>query len=61
MIKQFELGKRVWFRAQHIYLFHIVVIYENDLICIFVNINESLKMRKKPLKELVPHGVIDLH
>ena len=38
-----------------------VVLYENNLICIFTNINEKLKMRTKPLEKLVPHGVIDLH
>ena len=27
--------------------FHSVVLYENYLICIFMNINENLKMRKK--------------
>ena len=27
--------------------FHPVVLYENYLICIFMNINENLKMRKK--------------
>ena len=27
--------------------FHPVVLSENDLICIFMNINENLKMRKK--------------
>ena len=29
--------------------FHPVVLYENCLICIFMNINEILKMREKPL------------
>ena len=26
--------------------FHLVVIYENYLICIFINMNENLKMRE---------------
>ena len=32
--------------------FHPVVLDENDLICIFMNINEILKMREKPLGKL---------
>ena len=37
---------------------YIMVLYENYLICIFVNINEYLKRRAKSLVKLVPHGVI---
>ena len=37
------------------------IVVENYLICIFMNINENLKIRTKPLEKLVPHGVIDLH
>ena len=29
--------------------FHLVVLYENYLICIFMNINENLKMKKKTI------------
>ena len=32
--------------------------YDNHLICIFMNINENLQMRAKPLDKLVPQGVI---
>ena len=32
--------------------FHPVVLYENDLICIFMNINENLKMREKTVGKL---------
>ena len=37
--------------------FHPVVLYENYFICIFMNINENLKKRKRPLDELAS----DLH
>ena len=33
--------------------FHPVVLYDNDLICIFMNINENLELRKKTLGTLV--------
>ena len=39
-------------------VFYLMVLYENYLICIFVNINENLKRRTKSLIKLVPHGVI---
>ena len=48
-------------KAQNIsvgYLFHPLVLYENYLICIFMNINENLKLRTKPLDGLVPQWVI---
>ena len=32
--------------------FHPVVLYENYLICIFMNINEILKMREKTMGKL---------
>ena len=35
-----------------------MVLSENDLICIFMNINENIKMRAKPLDKLVHKGVI---
>ena len=60
MIKvSFNLVKGL-FKAQHIYSFHQLVLYENYLICIFMNINENLKMRTKPLEKPEPHGVIDI-
>ena len=40
------------------YSFHLLVLYENYLICIFLNIYENLKMRTKPLDKLVLQGVI---
>ena len=39
-------------------VFYLMVLYENYLICIFVNINEYLKRRAKSFVKLVPHGVI---
>ena len=39
-------------------LFHPVVLYENYLICIFMNINKILKMGEKLLGKLVSKGVI---
>ena len=47
---QLEFGKEVSFRPK-MYLFHLVVQYENYLICIFRNINENLKIRTKPLQK----------
>ena len=38
--------------------FHPVVLYENNLICIFMNINENVKINRKPLGNLVFKGVI---
>ena len=38
--------------------FHPVALYENYLICIFMNINENLKMRENPLDELASQEVI---
>ena len=35
---------------------HPVALYENYLICIFININENLKMRENPLDELASPG-----
>ena len=35
-----------------------MVLYKNDLICVFMNINENLKNSVKPLHNLVPQGVI---
>ena len=35
-----------------------MVLYENYLICIFMNINENLKNKAKPLYKLVSQGVI---
>ena len=35
-----------------------MVLYENYLICIFMNINENLKNTSKPLYKLVSQGVI---
>ena len=32
--------------------FHAMVLYESDLICIFMNINEILKMREKTMGKL---------
>ena len=40
------------------HVFYLMVLYENDLICIFMNINEYLKRRVKSLVKLVPNGVI---
>ena len=37
-----------------------MVLYENYLICIFMNINENLKNKAKPLYKLVSQGVIRL-
>ena len=34
-----------------------MVLFENYLICIFMKINETLKMRTKPLHKLEPQGV----
>ena len=39
-------------------VFHLMVLYENYLICIFMNINEYLKRRAKSSDKLVPHVVI---
>ena len=39
-------------------VFHLVVLYENYLNCIFINVNEYLKGRAKSLDKLVPNGVI---
>ena len=35
-----------------------MVLYENYLICIFMNIDENLKNKAKPLYKLVSQGVI---
>ena len=35
-----------------------MVLYENYLICIFMNINENLKNKAKPLYKHVSQGVI---
>ena len=35
-----------------------MVLYKNDLICVFMNINKNLKNRVKPLYNLVPQRVI---
>ena len=37
--------------------FHLTAIYENNIICIFKNINENLKMRTNPLDKLVHHAM----
>ena len=58
---QLELGKGVVLMHKIYYSFHLVVLYENYRICIFMNINENLKMKTRPLEKIVPHGVIDLH
>ena len=39
----------------YIYSFHLVVLYENYLIFIFMSINENLKMRTKPQSEGQPY------
>ena len=33
-------------------IFHLMVLYENYLICIFMNINEILKMREETMGKL---------
>ena len=38
--------------------FYPVALYENYLVCIFMNINEILKMREIPLDELASKEVI---
>ena len=44
---QLELGK-VGLRP-YIYLIHLVVLYENYIICIFMKINEKLKNEDKTI------------
>ena len=39
-------------------VFYLIVLYENYLICKFMNINEYLKRWAKSLVKIVPHGVI---
>ena len=46
---QLELDKGIGLRPK-MYIF-IEVLYENYLICIFLNINENLEMRTKPLEK----------
>ena len=58
---QLEPGKGVGLSPKNIsvgYSFNLLVLYENYPICIFMNINKHLKMRKKTLDKLVPQGII---
>ena len=47
MVIKLKIGKKLvncdLFKAQNIYTFHLEVLYENCLICIFMNFNENLK------------------
>ena len=55
---QLEPGKGIGLSPK-IYQFDIhFIFWSYYLICIFMNINDNLKLRTKPLDKLVPQGVI---